>query len=266
MRKVSLFCLYLLFASFCSCESMLNSIAFFPDTDYSITKDRLPSFIEPLILTTKDGINLEVLYFRHKKRTDRFVIYFHGNAGNLYHRIAEGKVIFNMGYDLIISGYRGYGRSSGEPTEQGIYEDGRCVLAYVTGTLNYSPGKIYLYGRSLGTTVAVHIAQNTGLGGVILITPLTSAEEFITEKFPGLFRSFGRRRFQSIEKINNLRSPLLIIHGTHDEVIPYSLGVKLHDAYSGRKELVTIKGGGHNNLEFADPDLYWSSVKRFLGE
>jgi len=264
MKKVLLPACMFLLSLLCSCESMLNSMAFFPDTDYSVRKEKLPSYVDPINLTTNDGIMLEALYFRHSEKTGRIVIYFHGNAGNLYHRIHEGKIIFNMGYDLIISGYRGYGGSSGTPTEDGIYEDGKCILTYVTGTLNYSPDKVYLYGRSLGTTVAVHIAQNKDLGGVILITPLTSAAEFISEKFPGMLRSLGRKRFQSIEKINSLRSPLLVIHGTHDEVIPYNLGVKLYNAFSGRKEFVTIKGGGHNNLEFVDPGLYWSSVRNFL--
>jgi fermentation-respiration switch protein FrsA (DUF1100 family) len=169
-----------------------------------------------------------------------------------------------MGYDLIISGYRGYGASSGKPTEEGIYEDGRTVLEYVTASLKYRPGKVYIYGRSLGTAVAVHCARGRDFAGVILVTPFTSAEEFITEKLPGLLSSFGRKRFRSIDKVHGLRSPVLFIHGTHDEVIPYSLGVKLYNACPGRKEFVTVNGGGHNNLEFVDPELYWSSVKRFL--
>lgn len=264
MKKILQSLLFLSFILFCSCESILNSMAFFPDTDYSVPRDRLPQFIEPVFLTTKDGIKLETLYFHHKIRTVRIVIYFHGNAGNLYHRMGEGKEIFNMGYDLIISGYRGYGASSGSPTEQGIYEDGRTVLEHVTGDLGYSPGQVYLYGRSLGTTVAVHVARDTALGGIILVTPLTSAEDFITEKVPLVPCSFGRKHFTSAEKINGLKSPLLVIHGTDDEVIPYRLGVKLFHAYSGQKKLVTISRGGHNNLEFVGPELYWSSVRKFL--
>jgi fermentation-respiration switch protein FrsA (DUF1100 family) len=216
------------------------------------------------MLTTDDGIKLEALYFHHEIRSRKIVIYFHGNAGNLYHRIREGSVIYNMGYDLIISGYRGYGRSSGEPSEAGIYRDGRTVLNYAEGTLGYNLAKIYIYGRSIGTTVAVDISQNIKPGGVILITPLTSGEDFVKEKYPGILSSISKNRFNSIAKINNLKSPLLVIHGTEDEVIPYTLGVKLYDAYSGRKQFVTIPAGGHNDLEYTAPVLYWDSVKSFI--
>jgi fermentation-respiration switch protein FrsA (DUF1100 family) len=99
---------------------------------------------------------------------------------------------------------------------------------------------------------------------VILITPLTSSGDFAKEKFNRLLSCFGSGYFQSIKKINNLKSPLLVIHGTKDEVVPYTLGVKLYDAYSGLKEFISITGGGHNNLEFIAPDIYWSSVKVFL--
>jgi hypothetical protein len=229
-----------------------------------VSSKNLPPHIKQLILTTDDGIGLETLYFHHEIRSVKIVIYFHGNAGNLYHRIREGSVIYNMGYDLIISGYRGYGKSSGKPTESGIYRDGRTVLNYAAVTLAYNPEKIYIYGRSIGTTVAVDISQNIKLGGVMLITPLSSGEDFVKEKYPRILSSISKNRFNSISKINNLKSPLLVIHGTEDEVIPYTLGVKLYDAYSGRKKFVTIPAGGHNDLEYTAPELYWDSVKGFL--
>jgi len=248
----------------CSCDIIINSFSFFPDTSYIINSEKLPAYVKPVMLNSIDGNMLEALCFKHEKKSAKFVIYFHGNAGNLYHRIREATVIYNMGYDLIISGYRGYGRSTGSPSEKGIYSDGKTVLGYVTSNLGYRPEKIYIYGRSLGTTIAVDISQNTVFGGIILVTPLTSAGEFIKEKFPDFLSVLGHNRFDSIGKINNLKSPILVIHGTDDEVIPYHLGIKLFETYTGRKELVTIPGGGHNNLEFIDPDLYWNSVKRFL--
>lgn len=247
-----------------SCESLINSLSFFPDTDYTVSSEKLPVYIKPLLLGTKDSITLEALYLHHEKGNRKIVIYFHGNAGNLYHRIDEASVIYNMGHDVIISGYRGYGRSTGEPTEDGIYTDGRTVLNYVSDTLHYKPENIYIYGRSIGTTVAVEISQNMPLGGVILITPLSSADDFISEKYTYILAGAGKDHFQSIRKIRNLKSPLLVIHGTDDEIIPYALGVKLYEAYPGRKSFISISGGGHNNLEFIDPQLYWNSVGSFL--
>ena len=193
------------------------------------------------------------------------VIYFHGNAGNLYHRIDEASEIYNMGHNVIISGYRGYGRSTGEPTEDGVYIDGRTVLEYVSGTLNYKQENIYIYGRSIGTAAAVEISQNITMGGVILITPLSSAADFISEKYTAILAGAGGNHFNSIGKIRNLKSPILIIHGTDDEVVPFNHGVKLYEAYQGKKQFVSIPGGGHNDLEFINPELYWNSVKSFIG-
>jgi fermentation-respiration switch protein FrsA (DUF1100 family) len=264
MRTIKLFIAAVLLIHLSACETLVNSFSFFPNNDYLPESNEIPSYITPMILDTDDGIELESLLFTHNKRSAKFVIYFHGNAGNLYNRIEEASVIYNMGYDLVISGYRGYGKSSGEPSEKGIYIDARTVLNYAINTLNYSPEKIYIYGRSLGTAVAVDVSQNIGLGGVILITPFTSSDDLIKEKSIGLFSCFGSGYFLSIDKINNLKSPVLIIHGTKDEVVPYTLGVKLYDACSGIKKFITIDGGGHNNLEFASPDIYWSGVKEFL--
>jgi len=264
MKNTGFIIIFLLLLLFSACESLVNSLSFFPDTDHTVNSEKLPHYIKPVMLNTKDGIRLESLYFHHNTASGKIVIYFHGNAGNLYHRIREASVIYNMGYDIIISGYRGYGKSTGEPSEAGVYIDGRTVLDYVTGTLNYAPEKVYIYGRSIGTTVAVEISQNIKLGGVILVTPLTSAEDFIKEKYPDIFACAGKNLFRSVDKIGNLKSPVLVIHGTDDEVIPYTLGVRLYETYPGRKRFVSITGGGHNDLEFADPKLYWDSVKSFL--
>ena len=266
MKNIKLLILSLLIIHLTACETLVNSFSFFPDSDFILSSDNLPAHITPLILDTEDGIKLESLLFTHNKRSKKFVIYFHGNAGNIYDRIEEASEIYNMGYDLIISGYRGYGRSSGAPSEKGIYIDGRAVLNYVVNTLNYKSENIYIYGRSLGTTVAVEVSQNIGLGGVILITPFTSSYDFAKEKFGTLLSCFGKGYFQSIKKINNLKSPLLVIHGTKDEVVPYILGVKLYDAYLGSKEFISITNGGHNNLEFVHPGIYWNGVKGFLSK
>ena len=265
MKNIKLFILTVLIIHLPACETLINTLSFFPDKNYLLSPEDLPAYISQLTLNTEDGIELESLLFSHNKKSKKFVIYFHGNAGNVYNRIKEASVIYNMGYDLIISGYRGYGRSSGKPSEKGIFIDARTVLSYVINTLNYELGDIYIYGRSLGTTAAVEVSQNAALGGVILITPFTSSDDFAKEKFGSLLAYFGKGYFSSIDKINNLKSPLLVIHGTKDEVVPYSLGVKLYDAYSGLKEFVSISGGGHNNLELVAPDLYWNGVSGFLG-
>lgn len=246
------------------CDSAINSLAFFPDTEHLVNSDGLPEHVSEKLLVTPDGIKLQVLHFRHEKGSGKIVIYFHGNAGNLYGRMREGERIFGMGHDVVISGYRGYGRSTGEPTEEGVYIDGRTVCEYVGTTLGYPPERIFIYGRSIGTAVAVDVSMDKGYGGVILVTPLTSAKDFIKAKYPDLFAGIGSGHFESMKKISRLKAPLLVIHGTNDEIIPYNLGVKLFNAYAGEKALVTIGGGMHNNLEITNPELFWGAFERFL--
>ncbi len=226
--------------------------------------DRLPAHVSERLIDTPDGIRLQILYFRHEKGSGKIVIYFHGNAGNLYGRIREGERIFSMGHDVVISGYRGYGRSTGEPTEQGVYIDGRTVCDYVASVLGYPEKKIYIYGRSIGTTVAVDVSMDRNYGGVILVTPLSSAHDFIRAKYPDIFSGIGNGHFDSEKKMARLKSPLLVIHGTADEVIPYDLGVKLFNSYKGEKKLVTIEGGRHNSLELTDPQIFWPAIENFL--
>jgi len=246
------------------CNGLVNSLSFFPDRNYLLNSDSLPPQVEEKIIATPDGVNLQILYFRHNKGSGKVVVYFHGNAGNLYGRIDEGERIFSMGHDVVISGYRGYGRSSGEPTEGGVYIDGRTVCGYVRDTLGYPVNKIFIYGRSIGTTVAVDAAMGRECGGVILVTPFSSAVDFIKEKYPDLFSGIGYGHFESEKKINRLKAPLLVIHGTSDEIVPYKLGVKLYNAYNGEKELVTIENGMHNDLELTDPVIFWGAFEKFI--
>lgn len=246
------------------CSSIINSLSFFPDTTHIVESDRLPSHVSERLIDTPDGVKLQLLYFRHEKGSGKVVIYFHGNAGNLYGRIREGERIFAMGHDVVISGYRGYGKSTGEPTEDGVYTDGRTVCDYVNRTLGYPDERIFIYGRSIGTTVAVDVSMDRNFGGVILVTPLSSAEDFISAKYPDMFSGIGRGHFESEKKMARLKLPLLVIHGTADEVIPYELGMKLYNSYNGKKKFVSIQGGRHNDLEFTDPGIFWAAIENFL--
>lgn len=264
MKKIPLITACLIILILPGCNGLVNSLSFFPDRTFILNTESLPSFAEEKIISTPDGVKLQLIYFRHVKGSGKVVVYFHGNAGNLYNRIDEGKRIFDMGHDVVISGYRGYGRSTGEPTEEGVYIDGRTVCDHVSGTLGYTADKIFIYGRSIGTTVAVDAAMDRELGGVILVTPFSSAVDFIKEKYPDIFSGIGYGHFESEKKINRLKSPVLVVHGTSDEIVPYKLGVKLYNAYNGEKELVTINNGMHNDLELTDPGIFWGAFERFL--
>jgi len=247
-----------------SCESIVNKFAFYPDKDYTIESNRLPSSAEEITIHTTDGLKIQGIIFRSEEKTGKLIIYFHGNAGNLYHRIDESVMLLKTGCDILLVGYRGYGRSDGDPSENGVYIDGESALNYATGALGYKLNMVTLYGRSLGTTIAVHTAQNRDPASVILITPISSGKD-MSEFFAGsILSSFNGNTFNSIEKVNNIRVPILIIHGTSDEIVPYIQGQKLYEKFNGIKKMVTVPGGRHNDLEYTHPDLYWNSIFDFM--
>lgn len=249
-----------------SCSSMVEKVAFFPDTRTIVPVAELPANCRLVNFDTDDGVKIQALYFEapNDARPKRVIIYFHGNGGNMYGRIPAAQRLCTMGVDVFLVSYRGYAQSQGKPSEKGIYIDGRSAVKYVTQNLSYRIQDVFIYGRSLGTTVAVEVAQNAGIGGLILITPLSNGVDYAKALGYGCAGSLAHGTFDSLSKIPHVHCPLLVIHGTKDEIVPYNLGVKLFDAFHGEKKFVPIPDGGHNNLEVVNPELFWGSIKDFL--
>jgi fermentation-respiration switch protein FrsA (DUF1100 family) len=258
--------LILLSLSFVSCNGIVDKMAFFPDTKSLIEKSDLPKYIRKVEIPTSDNLKISGLLFSkdNNNTSKKLVLYFHGNAGNMYYRIDESKHFFDMGYDVLIVSYRGYADSQGKPTEKGIYIDGESALNYSITTLGYTIGNIIIYGRSIGTTVAVEISQRKHISKIILITPLSSGIDFARSKGLGSFVILVGDPFNSLKKINNISVPLLVVHGNHDSVVPFQNGMKLFNEYQNQKTFIEIKNGDHNDLEFINPVLFWGSIKQFL--
>ena len=249
-----------------SCSFIFNSVTFYPDKEHILDVKKLPQGTTELFIKTKDNVSLHSLYFKHSKTSEKLIIYFHGNAGNVYNRIKESIKLSGTGCDVLLISYRGYGKSDGEPSEQGLYIDGNAAFEYASGTLGYDSKNIIIYGRSLGTAVAVNTAQFRDMNGVILITPFSSGKDLASELTHGSMTFLASGRLTSSEKINNLKCPLLVIHGTADEVVPYSLGIKLYSLYNGKKQFVTIDSGMHNDLEYTDSQTYWNAITDFVSK
>ncbi len=241
-----------------------DKITFYPDTKSAIPEENIPDFVSEQQILTSDGETLQAFLFRHDEEKHPLIIYFHGNAGNLYGRFEYALRLYEMNQDVLLVSYRGYSKSTGKPDEQGIFIDGESAVRYAIDNLEYEEKYITIFGRSLGTTVAVHIAQNRNFNGVILVTPLTSGKEMATAMGMGFLKFIAGNSFNSLEKINNIKSKVLIIHGDKDELVPYEMGKKLMDTFVGDKNMITIKGGGHNDLQDVDPLLFWGEIEKFL--
>jgi len=173
-------------------------------------------------------------------------IVFHGNAGNLTHRIEHIRAIPAAGSSLLIVDYRGYGKSEGRPSEQGVYKDAGAAYDWLIGR-GHAPARIVIHGESLGTAIAVDLAARQQCGGVILEMPFNSAARVAAGILP-FFGPLCVRCFDSKRKIGTIQAPLLFIHGDCDEVIPYKLGRDLYGAAPEPKSFWTIAGAGHNDL------------------
>jgi hypothetical protein len=243
------------------CNWLVNRMAFFPDT--SPRRASLPESVEEVFVPTGDGLRLQTFYLP-RPDSRKLVLYFHGNASNLWHRMEVLLRLRELGVNVLGVSYRGYGASEGKPSEKGIYEDGRAAIGYAVDTLGFSLSNIFLFGRSIGSTVAVHNAQGAELAGIILVTPLSNARDHLKAQGLAVLTPLAPGVFDNTSKIDNVKCPVLIIHGTHDRTLPYAMGEKLFDRVKGSKELVTIRGGGHNDLEGVDPRTYWEAIGRFL--
>ena len=244
------------------CESVVNMFAFYPDKKDVIAVEQLPEHVQEIFIRTEDKVSIQGYYLPHED-SDQLLIYFHGNAGNIGHRLPDLIKLHSFGINVLGVGYRGYGKSEGSPSELGLYLDGEAAFDYATEKLHFPISKIIIFGRSIGSTVAVHTSQNRQLGGLILVTPLTSGKQHAQASGLGFLSSIAGKSFDNLSKIKNIQCPLLVVHGTNDEVVPYSMGQDIYNKATVEKQFVAIQGADHNNLS-AYSTAYWDPIRKFI--
>jgi len=241
----------------------VNYFAFYPDTSNVIATEKLPANVQEITISTEDQVNITSLYLP-SAGSEKLLIYFHGNAGNIYHRLSDLQQLQSFGVNVIGVSYRGYGKSEGSPSEAGIYLDGKAVYQHAIERMEFSASNIIILGRSIGSTAAVDLAQGKELHGLILVTPLSSGKEQAATSGLGLISALAGEFFDNLTKIENLKSPLLVIHGTDDYVVPFAMGKAIYDRANAKKEFIKIDGAGHNNLQNTYPDEYWQPIYEFI--
>jgi fermentation-respiration switch protein FrsA (DUF1100 family) len=246
-----------------SCTLIVNKVSFFPDKRDIVTTEHLPENVSLVQFKTSDKKAIEALYYKNDLNK-KVILYFHGNAGNMYGRMPGCQKLFNSGYNVFIVSYRGFSKSDGRPSEKGVYIDAESALTYLNNNCHYAIEDIYVFGRSLGTAVAVNLCQNKNIKKLILVSSMSSGRDLADAMGIGFLKAFTLNPFDSYCKINNISASILFIHGTADDVIPYSQGKKLYDHFRGNKTLVTIPKAHHNDLEVTNSKLYWDSISDFL--
>ena len=193
------------------------------------------------------------------------VLFFNGNAGNISYRLEKAAILHAMGVNLFLFDYRGYGNSSGRPSEAGLYADAEAAVRVLTETRGVSPERLIFFGESLGAAVAVETALHHPCAGVILESAFTSTADMARRLFPILpLHRVVTQHFDTVSKIGRLTEPMLIVHSRDDEIVPYAMAAALRDAAGGRATLATIRGG-HNDAYRVNLGAYQSAVEGFLG-
>lgn len=263
MKKTALILIaFLSILIFHGCKPLVNKMAFHPDNKNVLSTDQLPSNVQELFIETEDKIKIQS-YFIPNESSDKILIYFHGNAGNICSRLPDLMQINRFGINVLGVSYRGYGKSQGKPNEKGIYLDGKATLNYATQRLGFPINNITILGRSIGTTVAINTCQNLNIGGLILVTPLTSGKDQAKAVGLGFVSFLAGNSFNNIDKIVNVSCPTLIIHGTQDNVIPFEMGKRIYNKAKTKKQFVRIEGANHNNLSTKYKESYWPPIYDF---
>lgn len=233
----------------------------YPDGYYEEARS-LP-FLEDCWFMTEDGVKLHGWFARRDSAIATLVI-SHGNAGNLSHRLPIIKTFRDLGFNVFMYDYRGYGRSEGSPTEEGVYRDGRAAFDYVIRRSDVDSTNVILFGTSLGGAVAVDVALDRPAAGMILESTFSSARDVARVAYPFLPAQFLlRSKFDSAEKIRSIRIPLLFLHGDQDSIIPISLGRKLFEAANEPKTFHVVSGADHNDIFWVGGRAYLEQIRNF---
>jgi len=218
---------------------------------------------EDVSLTTPDSETLHGWYVPAADAAG-VVLFFHGNAGNISHRLDSIEIFHQLGLDVLIIDYRGYGRSSGSPGEQGTYTDAQTAWDYLVDQRGAAPGNIVVFGRSLGGAVASWLAARTSPAAVILESCFTSGPDMAARLYPFLpARLITRIKYPVKEYVTQISSPLLVVHSRQDEIIPFDMGEAVFAAAPEPKEMLVISGD-HNGGFLLNRDRYQATIGAFL--
>lgn len=233
-----------------------------PGRELTATPGDVGLDFENVALETSDGVAVHGWFVPGASR--RVLLYFHGNAGNISHRVYSIREFHDLGLSVLIIDYRGYGQSSGKPTEQGLYRDGEAAWQHLTDDRGIAARDIVLFGRSLGGSVASWLAARERPAGLIVESSFTSVPDIGQEVYPWLpVRWLSRFEHSTQDEITRATCPVLVVHSRDDEIIPFHHGEAIFDAANEPKTFLEIRGG-HNDGHAISAAVYRNGLQDFL--
>ena len=251
-------------------DRIVEGVIFQPARGGSRTAASMGIVAEDVFLLAEDGVRVHAYWLpaaaERAAEPRRAILFLHGNAGNASHRLPNAAALAALGADVLVLDYRGYGRSEGSASEAGVMRDARAGLEHLLEERSLAVDRIVVFGRSLGGAVAVDLARDRPLAGVILESTFTSVAD-VAEGLGGpLLAALLAGRFESGAKVAELRAPLLFFHGDRDRVIPHALGRRLFELAPEPKAFETLAGAGHNDTLRVGGRAYLTRIRSFLDE
>ncbi|MDH4183954.1 MAG: alpha/beta hydrolase [Nitrospinota bacterium] len=244
-------------------ESMERSMLFHPVRNISLTPQMAGMEAKDVFIISGGKKIHGWLFGMGEERLT--VIYLHGNAENVSNMLGIVKALEPMEFDLLLVDYRGYGRSEGEPSVDGIVEDTLAAVDWIVSQQGVPAKRIVLWGRSLGAAAALQTAmKRPDLGGVIVESGFASLRKIAAYHMPWIPSFMVRDKLDSVLAISQLNMPKLIIHGERDQVIPYTQGVDIFQAAPSPKEFYPVAGAGHNDIKAKGGAGYIQKIKAWL--
>ena len=234
---------------------------FYPTKDVASFPDRANLEFEDVFFKTTDNLTLNGWYVPSKGAVTT-ILFCHGNAGNISHRIEKLKFFHDLGCNIFVFDYRGYGRSQGRPSEKGFYNDAKAAYEWLLFR-GIASSQIIGYGESIGGAVMVDLASKEKMKAVILDSTLTSVKDLIARAYPFLPYWVFYSRFDSETKIKSVKVPKLMIHSQNDEIIPFAIGRKLYEVSPEPKEFFQIHGG-HNSCFYESQESLREKIGNFI--
>lgn len=240
-----------------------SKFIYYPYREVSMTPVDIRLQYQDVYIETEDNVKLNG-WFIPSENTDIVILFFHGNGGNISHRLESIQLFHKMGFSVFIFDYRGYGLSEGTLSEEGTYKDAKAALDYLIDENNISLENIVYFGRSLGASIASWLAVKNSPKVLILESTFTSIEDLASQLYPFLpVRLLARYHYNTKKNLERISCPVLIIHSPDDEMIPYSHGVDLYNTANEPKELFQLQGL-HNDGFMLTGFPYIEKIKNFI--
>lgn len=239
-----------------------GSLLFIPGREMIATPESVGLDYRNHYFQTADGVKLHG-WFIPGGESEKYIQLSHGNAGNISGRVGLASVLHEAGFNVFMYDYRGYGKSEGNPSEQGLYKDAEAALDFIKTNYNVKNENIIQFGRSLGGAVASYIAANHKTGGLVIDSSFINMKRIIEEVYPIIPSFLSKFRFPTTDYLSDIKGvPVLILHSRDDDLIGFHHGKELYATASEPKEFVTLNGG-HNDSFLVTKEKYLNAWKEF---